>query len=683
MVKRMPDFVAPQLCKLVDRPPGEPGWGHEVKLDGYRAQLRVQKHHAVIRTRTGLDWTDRFATIAADAKVLPDCVMDGEVIALDDKDMPSFAALQAALSNEDSQNLSFFAFDLLFAGREDLRALPLQDRKVRLQTLLSGSRISDRLHYVAHLSSDSRAIYASACKMNLEGIVSKKLDAPYRSGRSGDWTKAKCRAGQEVVIGGWTSEAGTVRSLLAGVYRNGKLNYVGRVGTGYGQRVAQDLSPRLEALTRASSPFSGDNAPSAAAKVRWLAPQLVAEIEFAGWTASGMIRQAAFKGLRQDKPAREVVAETPTRSAKNVSAAAGVTRVAAVTTAKAAKAAKASKAVTTSATPKAKKPAALKQPPTAAASTRIAATAVVMGVSISKPQKALWPGAGDSMPVTKLDLANYFEAVGDWMLPHLAGRPCSLVRVPDGLGAQQFFQRHAMAGQSALVSSVSVKGDKAPYLQIDRVEALAWVAQVGGLELHPWNCAPGDPEVAGRLVFDLDPAPDVKFDAVIAGALEIRDRLESLGLQSFCKTTGGKGLHVVTPLSGGRNAVAWPVAKNFAHIVCAQMVQDSPAKYLDNMAKKQRVGKIFLDYLRNDKTATAVAVLSPRAREGAPVSMPLHWQDIRAGLDPKAFTVRTAPKLLRQEKPWLGYAKAARSLSDAIRSVTGAVKATRASPRRR
>jgi bifunctional non-homologous end joining protein LigD len=657
MVKQMPSFVEPQLCKLVEQPPAGPGWAHEVKLDGYRAQLRVQKHQAVIRTRTGLDWTDRFAAIAKDAKRLPDCLIDGEVIAVDERRLPSFAALQAALSNEKSEDLAFFAFDLLFEGKEDLRALPLSDRKARLQTLLGAPGLSDRLHYVAHLQSSARDVFESACKMNLEGIVSKKLDATYRSGRSGGWTKAKCRAGQEIVIGGWTSQGGSVRSLLAGVYRGGQLAYVGRVGTGYSQSIAKVLSPRLEKLTRDSSPFRGDDAPRQEHNVRWLEPKLVAEIEFAGWTGSGMIRQAAFKALREDKPARDVVAEMPALGATP-------DEVTVRTPMK-------SKLKNATATKKLKQAAPLARP---------TESAVVMGVSISKPQKAMWPDAGDSIPVTKLDLAQYYASVGEWMLPHLAGRPCSLVRVPDGLGGEQFFQRHAMPGKSSLVSSVVVRGDKAPYLQIDRIEALAWVAQVGGLELHPWNCAPGNPEVAGRLVFDLDPAPDVKFDAVIAGALEIRERLKAVGLESFCKTTGGKGLHVVTPLTVGKQAIKWPVAKDFAHIICAQMAQDSPAKYLDNMSKNQRVGKIFLDYLRNDRTATAVAVLSTRARAGAPVSMPIHWKQVRRGLDPKGFTLRSAPDLLRKSKPWEGYAKAAKSLAAAIRLLTQAGKSKKVSP---
>jgi bifunctional non-homologous end joining protein LigD len=660
-LKTMPSFIEPQLCKLVDRPPTTAGWTHEVKFDGYRAQLRVQGGMARIRTRNGHDWTEQFGAIAKRAARLPDCIIDGEVCVLDKAQLPSFAALQAALSEQRSENLVFFAFDLLVEGMEDLRALPLRERKSRLKSLLDKAQAGESIRYVAHFESTADTVLLSACKMHLEGIVSKRLDAPYASGRSSHWIKSKCRAGHEVVLGGWTMEAGSLRSLLAGVNRDGHLVYVGRIGTGYGAAVAARLLPILQKSTRKISPFGGANAPPAEKNIRWLKPTLVAEIEFAGWTATGMIRQASFKGLRLDKPANEVVAEmpSPVESAETV---ADEKRAARVKRSRS-YGPRAESRLAQEAGPAAARPSA------PARTSARAGVAIVMGVTLSKPDKVLWPDAGDK-PVTKLDLANYYQEVGDWMLAHLKGRPCSLVRAPEGTAGEQFFQRHAMAGISNLFSLVKVKGDKAPYVQIDRVEALVAAAQIGALEIHPWNCAPDDPEVAGRLVFDLDPAPDVKFAAVIAAALEVRERLRKLGLESFCKTTGGNGLHVVTPLMGAKDAVAWPAAKNFAHIVCAQMAADSPAKYLDTMAKKDRVGRIFLDYLRNDRTATAVAVLSSRARAGAPIAMPIHWKDVKAGLDPSRYTVRTGPALLAKSKPWEHYDQSARSLVRAIREVT-------------
>jgi bifunctional non-homologous end joining protein LigD len=645
-VSEMPDFIEPQLCHLVDRPPNEAGWVHEIKFDGYRIQARISGGKAVLRTRKGLDWTHKFSAIATACNGLPEAVIDGEIVALDANGAPDFAALQAAIAEENTANLVFFVFDMLFATGEDLRKLPLFERKHRLEVLLAAlpGKHGPLLRYVDHFETGGDAVLLSACKLSLEGIVSKQADAPYRSGRTDTWTKAKCRTGHEVVIGAWTDTGGRFRSVMVGVHRGSHFIHVGRVGTGFGGEKTQRLIARLKTVASDKSPFTGPGAPRSASNIHWVRPELVAEIEFAGWTGAGMVRQAAFKGLREDKPAAEVEAESPAPAA-----------------------------TTDIATPLAKK--AVPAPKTHTSKTGShsgAASSAVMGVPISRPDKVMWPeAAGDGTPVTKLDLARYYEAVGPWLIQHLKGRPCSIIRAPNGFGGETFFQRHAMPGSSNLLELVTALGDRKPYIEIDRVEGLAAVAQIAALELHPWNCDPFHYEVPGRLVFDLDPGPEVPFTTVIAAAIEVRDLLKQIGLVSFCKTTGGKGLHIVTPLSRTKQGnPSWTEAKAFAHAVCKVMTEAQPHRYVINMAKKLRTGRIFLDYLRNDRMATAVAPLSPRGRPGAPVSMPLTWSQVKAGLDPLNYTIRTVPGLLAKTKAWTEYCQSEQPLADAIKRLS-------------
>lgn len=614
----LPEFIPPQLCKTVSAPPRAGNWGHEIKFDGYRMQLRVENGKAALRTRKGLEWTDKFKAIARTGAKLPDCIIDGEVCALDKDGQPSFPLLQAAIADGETDALAYFAFDLLALESEDLRGLPLSARKDRLRKVIA--KAAPRIRFVEHIEDDGKAVLEAARKMKLEGIISKRLDAPYRSVRSDTWLKCKLRGGQEVVIGGWAQEGTRFRSLLVGAYKAGRLVYLGRIGTGFDGKTAAALSKRLQKVESNTSPF----APSAALKplkeIHWANPDLVAEIEFAGWSGDGMVLQGAFKGLREDKSPSEVVVEHVQPATAEAAPLPAIVRSAIAS----------------------------KDPR-------------IQNVTISHPDKVVWPEPG----ITKLELAQYYEAVGDHLLDYVKGRPCSIIRAPDGIEGQKFFQRHEMAGMSKAITLVHVRGDKRPYTQFDSVEALVAAAQIGAVEFHPTNCQPGEAETPGRLVFDLDPAPDVSFARVIEAANELNERLSQVGLTGFCKTTGGKGLHVVTPFAKSKTNVTWDEAKAFALELCRRMAADAPAKYLTTMAKKDRGGRIFLDYLRNDHISTAVAAFSPRARSIAPVSMPLTWAQVKAGLDPTRYTIKTALAAFKKSKPWSNYDAAAKPFAQA------------------
>lgn len=620
-------FVPIQFAKVVDHPPGAAGWVHEIKFDGYRIQISPGGGKATLRTRNGLDWTDRFPTLAEQAAGWPDAVIDGELCALDDDHMPDFSALQTAISEGKTDGLIYFAFDLLFEGGEDLRGLPLSHRKARLQAYVDRvAKSGPNLRFVDHFASSGEAVLKSACRMDLEGVISKKLDAPYAAGRSSTWVKSKCRGRDEVVIGGWSSEGGArFRSLLVGVKDKSGLRYMGRVGTGYSQALLKTLVPALKAEGANKSPFVGAGAPKGGRDIHWLRPVLVAEIEHAGVTEGGSVRQAAFKGLREDKPAKEVTAEPQ------------------------------APASTKDSSPK----------PTTRGKDKV----VVAGVTISSPDKVLWPARDGRPAVTKADLARYYEMAADRILPHVADRPLSIIRAPEGIEGETFFQRHAMPGHSPRLKLIDVK-ERKPYVGVVDVGGLVAIGQSGGLELHPWGCRPGDPETPDQITFDLDPYEGLDFDDVIAAARLLKPRLEELGLTPFVKTTGGKGLHVVVPIkSDGRSRVEWDQAKAFAKAVSEGLKTEHPDRFTTTLAKKARGGKIFLDYLRNGRMATAVAPWSPRARPGAGVAFPLSWGQVKKGLDPAAFTLHDAATLLKRPDPWRDFRKAEASLRPALKTM--------------
>ena len=613
--ENQPSFVAPQLALQAISPPAGEGWLHELKLDGYRMQARKDGAGVQMLTRKGLDWTHRVRAVANEvAKLAVDKVtLDGEVVVVAEDGTTNFADLQASFQDGAKNVLTYFCFDLLHVDGHNIRELPLKQRKEILGSVLNGAN-EDLVRLSEHLETGGDELFRKACEFHAEGIVSKKASGRYSSGRGGDWLKMKCLHEQEFVVGGFTLPSNGidgVGALLLGYYRDGKLIYAGRTGTGFTRKTHKSIRTKLNGLVQADVPF--EQVPADASRgVRWVRPELVVQVRFSTWTADNLVRQAAFLGVREDKSAGEVVREETTVAPQPKS----LRR----------KVGEPTDSARTTATHRVKGRVAAKE---LAAMERAP-------IRLTHPEKVLDERSG----LTKQILADYYWSVAKEMLPHIADRPLSLVRCPDGADKPCFYQKHASHALPEGVGSVDIadkNGKIEPYITLSTAEALAGLAQMGVLEIHPWGSRNEDLEHPDRLIFDLDPDEALGWDALADAAAEIRKRLKAIGLEGFLKTTGGKGLHVVVPIAP---KLDWPTAKEFAHGFVNAMEKANPALYLTKMTKAARKGKIYLDYLRNERGATSVAPFSPRARVGAPVSLPLKWADLNLPERP-VFSVAT------------------------------------------
>jgi len=618
---RLPDFIQPCLATLSAKAPDSQGWVHEIKFDGYRIQACIAGDSVALKTRTGLDWTTKFETVQAACLALSghDVILDGEIASIDETGASSFSALQDDLKSGRQDRMVYYVFDLLHLDGYDLTGAPLVERKRALAELLAELPKDGAIRLSEHFEEDGATMLKHACNLHLEGIVSKRADGPYRSGRNGDWLKTKCANNQEFVVIGYEpsdKRGRLIRSLLLGYYDKGELRYAGRIGTGWGQKEERDLQKRIDAVARKDSPLDKIPEEERRRGVNWLEPKIVVEVDFRGWTGGQLVRQGSLKGVREDKPARSVVREVE-QMPKDARGQAKQAALRQKTPTKTTSKAKAGKS----------------QP------------AEVAGVTLSHPDRVYW----DDVGVTKRMLAEYYTQVWDWMAPHVGGRVVALVRCPDGASGQCFFQKHASAGIDAKhLTSVPDDGDKS--IAVDSVEGVVSLAQAGVLEIHVRGSSVARLEEADRLVFDLDPGPGVEWKDVIAAAREVRQRLKALKLESFVKTTGGKGLHVVLPIK----PTPWDDAKEFCRAIAEQMTADDPNRFTATIKKAARKDRIFIDYLRNSREATAIAPYSTRARPGATVSAPLSWEELGSQKVSNAFTVENLPKRLARLRrdPW-------------------------------
>ena len=611
----LPRTQAPMLASNADAPPEGDEWLSEIKFDGYRLLAFKDGAGTRLLTRNGLDWTNRLPHVAAAITALPakSLLVDGELVALQPDGLSSFAALQAALSEGRDASLNFYVFDLLHRDGYDLRPLPLTERKQALSELVSGDGM---LRFSEHLEASTPKVRARACAMGLEGIICKRANAPYKAGRGGAWLKLKCQGRDEFVVLGWTLPQGSrsgLGSLHLGFYdAKGALHYAGGCGSGFADAVLKSLSKTLAGIATDPPPDLLLTEEKPPAGLHWVRPDLVCEVQYTGWSGAGRLRHAVFLGLREDKPASDIVRDIPDAEAKRVKLSTLI-------------GSHSGRIVT------ARKPS--------------ARAADVDGIRLTHPDRELWPG------ITKQALADYWSQVAQAALPGIAHRPLALVRCPEGIDGEHFFQKHANRGMPSQLHEGEC--DNAPYLALNDAQGLVACAQMSAIELHSWGSTEADAAHPDRLIFDLDPGEGVAWRDIVAAAHDMRKRLEAEGLPSFCRTSGGKGLHVVVPLIPKAN---WDKARAWSRAFAERAERDAPDKYVASIPKARRRGRILIDWLRNGLGSTAVASFSPRARPNATVAMPVAWSEVTARLDPQKFTIQTAPSRMDRDV-WPGFDK--------------------------
>ncbi len=626
--KPMPLKLEPQLATSVEHAPEGREWIHEIKFDGYRVIARIDDGKVSLFTRNGHDWTHRFPEVARSIAALPvkRAIIDGEVVAISNDGYSSFRRLQEALSSTKTASLVYQAFDLPYLDDRDLAGAPLLERKHALSTLVHAAGDS-RVRYSDHIEGQGAAFFEQACQLGLEGIISKRRDAPYRSGRNRQWLKVKCTFHEEFVVGGFTPPGGArtgFGSLLLGAWENDAFRYAGRVGTGFSARQIDELHDRLRELDVKAKPFA-DDVPDARG-ARWVEPVLVIEVEFTERTRDGRLRHPVFRGVREDRNAREITLNRKADMREEPVA---------------------------------------KTPPRARVKTPGASVA---GVRITHPDRIMYPELG----ITKLDIARYYEDIETWVMPGLMNRPLSLLRCPEGWNTECFFQKHPRSAIAKDVPRVLIAESKGPreYAYVQSLRDIAALVQAGVLEFHPWGCHVSDVEKPDLMVFDLDPAPDVPWREMLRVADELRERLASLDLASFLRTTGGKGLHLVVPL---KPKADWDEVKSFAQAIAKQHASDDPKHITANLSKTKRRGRIFIDYLRNGRGATAIASYSLRARENAPVAVPLRWDELGEGLRPDHYNIDNLRRRLGalRDDPWKEFDAARRLIGAKARKAAG------------